>query len=238
MAVGGVEQLDARCHGALAIGGIGGRRIGGVDPGDAAFRVAQPDRQGECPEKGADRRGFAHQGVMARPQLHQFLAHPGDEAQAQHRSPADGAALGLDRPAGLADHVEAERRSRQPQRIHRPLQLRRLLGRQPGAESQDAPRHRQVGDEGDVAGDLRLVAIAAPDDDHMGIKRQQLGVAVEGKAQFVDFTARLAGRCGGLRAGPQEADGGDDAKDHDADIEPEGRPFMGRDCADKVRQHG
>ncbi len=171
---------------------------------------------------------------MLRPQPHELGAGAGDMAQPQHGPPADGTAFRLDGLAALADEVEDEGRSGLAQRVDGALQLGGGLRRQPGAEGEHPPRRGQVGHQRHVAGNVGFVTVAAPDDDYMGVEAEQFGAAVEREAQLVDLPPRALGVGGGAGARAQEADGGDHAEDDDADIEPEGGPFMGADRAEDL----
>ena len=221
-----IEDFEAARDRIRAIARLDGARVGGVDPSESAVAVASPNRRRECFQKLRHRVDVAAQLLMTGGELGQLALRAGQIPDAEHRAPADRAALG--------QHVAAlQRRERArkalalgAQRVHRLFHRVRLFRLQPSAERERTARQRRAQQDRDIAGDFRLVGACGPDHDHLGLGEQQRIGAVALLAQFIDF--RMAGGepvCG-ARACAQQRDRGRHAKQDDTERERQRGEFM------------
>ena len=140
-----VEDLEAARDRIAAVARLDGARIGGVHPGEPSGRVARPHRRGQRFEQPPDRVDVAAQLLMIGGELGKLALRAGQVLDAQHRAPADGAALDRDVPM-----LQRRQRLRKAlavvaQRLDRALDRLRLVGLEPGSEGEHAARQRANG---------------------------------------------------------------------------------------------
>ncbi len=111
----------------------------------------------------------------------------GDIADAHDGAPAHRAAIELERPAGEAFDVEVKGFSARPQSFDAGFELLGRIRRQPGAEAENAPRDRLVGDEAQIAFNLGFMVRAVPGDDDLRLGREKDLRAIEFGAHIVEF---------------------------------------------------
>ena len=195
LARGRVEDFEIARDRVAAVARLDGARIGGVHPGEPSGRVARPHRRGQRLEQPPDRVDVAAQLLVVGGELGELALRAGQVLDAQHRAPADGAAL--DRDVAVLQRRQRLREALAvlAQRRDRALDRLRLVGLEPGAEGEHAARQRRADRDRDVAGDFRLVGAGRPHHDHLRLGMQQRVGAVALLAQRVDLgLSRLPAR--------------------------------------------
>ncbi len=180
-----VEKFEAVVQGGLAVRGLDGGGISGVDEGERPVRAAVPDRLRDRVEQTCER-GQAALGLVQRvAQLDQLAALLGGLAQAQQRPAAHRLPLRLDEAPGEAAQVRPEAGAALAQCGDRRLEELCVLGREPRAEGQQMPGAAlaparilapqilaKVLGEPRVADNARLAA-SGPGDEHLALGMQQ-----------------------------------------------------------------
>ena len=152
-----VEQFRISCHNVISVLCFYSADIGLVSPCDRSIGPAGPNRMQERVEEETEviklRRLFPVKGA----QTHQFQAIAGNVAHAKNGPAPDGATLGFEVAAIVADEVEVKSLTALPQARNIRLHDDRLLRRKPTAESQYASRQGRVECEANIALNLWLI---------------------------------------------------------------------------------
>ena len=138
-----LQKLDAARDGVRRILRFDRARIGGVDPGEAPFPVANPGRIGNGVEHRPQRAQF---GARSRLQLLQaggLNALDADIADAQDGAAVDGTAFDVEMPALEARHRAAKGLPLGPQPADQVGELSRYVRRQPRVEGGRVGGRRQ-----------------------------------------------------------------------------------------------
>jgi hypothetical protein len=237
LARGRIEDFEIARDRVAAVARLDGARIGGVHPGEPAGGVARPYRRGQRLEQPPDRVDVAAQLLVVGGELGQLALRAGQVLDAQHRAPADGAAL--DREVAVLQRCEhlGEAPAFLAQRHDRALDRLRLVGLEPGPEGKHAARQRRADRDRDVAGDFRLIGAGRPHHDDLRLGMQQRVGAVALLAQRVDLGLSRRQRMPGAHTRAQQRDRGDHAEQDDAEAQHQRRrlvPVERRDCGEIV----
>ena len=219
LAGGRIEQFQFARHRVGGILGVHGAGIGFVDPVELLVGAARPHRMRGLVEQAAQVLELRQLLGLDLAQPHQLQPVAGDVAHAQHHAAADGAALGFEMAAALADQILAKALAALAQQGDIGLQRLSLVGGKPRAEAQHAARQRGVEHQAHVALDVRLAAGAAPDDDELRLGGEKGAAAFDLLPQLFDFAGEF-----GLAPRPALAPGqmqqrGDGREHHEAGAE-------------------
>ena len=152
-----VEQFKISCHNVISVLCFYSADIGLVSPRDGSIGPAGPNRMQERVEEETEviklRRLFPVKGAQA----HQFQAIAGDVAHAKNSAAPNGAPLGFEVAAIVADEVKVKSLTAFSQARNIRLHDDRLLRRKPTAETQYASGQGRVECEANISLNLRLV---------------------------------------------------------------------------------
>ena len=202
LAVGALQQFKTPCHGVTRVGSFDGTGIGRVHPEQRSIGVAGPHRAGRGIEQGTQCVELGQRPCVALAQPHQFKPVAGDVADAQHSTPAHGAAFRFQMAPAQAVESDAETLATAAQAIDAGLELLGRGGRQPGTEREHAARHGSLRDQRQVALDIGLFARRSPGDDNLRFRRKKDVGPIEGSPQAGEIVAE-----GRLALGPLLAAG-------------------------------
>ncbi len=165
LAAGRVDELELAGDCVILVACLDRRRIGGVDPEQAARLVAEPDRHRRHREHGAHGIHFRLEEGIARLNLGTRKSVAGEVAKTDDRRTADRAPMRHDQPVRDCRDREVEGLAALTEGSHRPIEPGGRFGLQPGAEGEKTGaigRRAAVGWK--HARDERRRAIAAPGD--------------------------------------------------------------------------
>ena len=226
VAFGAVEQFEPAVDRVGLVLGFDRVDVSGVDEAQRAIGVARPDRRGQRIEQAAKRGHVGLHVLVLGFQFVELLAQAPHVAQPHHRASADGAAFRFHRMAGNRGQRHRETFAVVAQRLDRTLHRKRLVGRQPQAESQHALRLSRRRNDCDIADDFGLVGGGRPGHHDLRLREEQRMRAIDIGGERGDLLAEKAVGFGGLPAAAHQQDRIHHRETQNAERQPERREFM------------
>jgi hypothetical protein len=177
------SELAAR-DGVRRILRLDSARVGRVDPDEASLLVAHPHRVGNRIEHRPQGPQFSARTRLQLQQAGGLNAIGADILDPHHRVAGDGTAFDVKTPAVKARDRAAKRLAPGPQPVDELGEQLRLVRLDPCVEGGRATGRGHRSEQAGIAGDVRLDAGTAPDDDdlrfHGGQKFRAIEAAQEG----------------------------------------------------------